>query len=379
MPLKRAESSDGSLQAAPPRKKPAFSTAAILQSVTGIVPPGTEAEMRHEKSVRERLPGHFPPDVVRQWEEWAEETPNTLAEVPEQQRLRQCLMPCKCLAPGVKAMVKPREQKELVTYANPGGRKLDKEDREREAARVKPLVEGEVSVGQSVAIRRAVESHVTPGYGTPFYVGDVIEVELEDAAPGTSTNAAGASGNNLELHIKHVIQNSDLSVLSCKALRAQVEARMGLEPGALYSRKEEFKQMVERELGPPANTPRAPLHAPPRRRIKRVHVHWRMPVSQNKFCNDILKPWRKACKQHHQWTLTCDKRNACNGGGGCTDARLTYWADANEIFEVGLKLKSSEAIDRRSKERLAQHDGLWFKLLGLDTSKVAKKRIKSKR
>lgn len=62
----------------------------------------------------------------------------------------------------------------------------------REALQRKPLMESDVPVGSTVAIRRDLtDPWKPPGYGTHFYLGDVLEVHcaVSEAAGGGSSAA----------------------------------------------------------------------------------------------------------------------------------------------------------------------------------------------
>lgn len=49
-----------------------------------------------------------------------------------------------------------------------------------------------------------------------------------------------------------------------------------------------------------------------KRKIERVTVHYRMPSYRNKFCDDICKPWLRACVGGHAWRRgVCDTAHAC--------------------------------------------------------------------
>ena len=69
-------------------------------------------------------------------------------------------------------------QQEIIAYSNAGGRQFQPADRQRQHAASKPLCSADVAVGSTVAIRRAAPASgdtFVGGYGTLFYVGDVLE------------------------------------------------------------------------------------------------------------------------------------------------------------------------------------------------------------
>ena len=171
---------------AQPRRKPKFDTGTIVQAVLG-------EDASAGKGVAQWCPSFFPPEVRENWHKWASQTPNRLSDVPEANRIRTCAMPRKCLPAGVQPQAAPRQQTDLITYRNPSGNGSSRQQLQRTADEQKPLVEGDIEVGQTVALKRA---ETTPtdeaGWNTPFYLGDVHEVrfaETEDGADSTGVRA----------------------------------------------------------------------------------------------------------------------------------------------------------------------------------------------
>jgi hypothetical protein len=61
------------------------------------------------------LPSFFPSDVQQIWVDWARRSPSTLADVPEEHRLRHCRMPMKCLPAGASTAVDKRLRSDRPT------------------------------------------------------------------------------------------------------------------------------------------------------------------------------------------------------------------------------------------------------------------------
>ena len=86
---------------------------------------------------------------------------------------------------------------------------------------------------------------------------------------------------------------------------------------------------------------------------------YRIPVCREKFCDDMCRPWVRACWGLHAWDAACDKRSACKtaaaANGANTDTtRMVHEAAACEIMEVGLTLSKAEALSKKSREHLAE-------------------------
>ena len=84
------------------RKKQPFDKQRVLLAVLGREAPGAPA---NAMGCAQRLPSFFPSDVQQIWVDWARRTPSTLADVPEEHRLRHCRMPVKCLPAGASTAV----------------------------------------------------------------------------------------------------------------------------------------------------------------------------------------------------------------------------------------------------------------------------------
>ena len=160
-------------------KKAPFSTENVLAAVLGK---DATAQEREIKGVRQHLPAYFPPDVAERWKEWSKRTPNHLSDVPEDLRLRECAMPRKCLPAGQQAVVIPRVQTDLITFRNEDSSGATRTELQRDAEARKALVEGDIVVGSTVALKKdATQQFDEPGWSTPFYLGDVLTVTLKPA------------------------------------------------------------------------------------------------------------------------------------------------------------------------------------------------------
>ena len=111
---------------------------------------------------------------------------------------------------------------------------------------------------------------------------------------------------------------------------------------------------------------------PPRRQIESIVLHYRMPLSRSKFVDDVTKPWVLACHgMCKPWTAACDNRTACKAAAkraGSTTTAMLHTADPREVMEAGLTLTALSQLDKKSRERLAEHgpaDRSWQAALGL--------------
>ena len=73
--------------------------------------------------VRSKMPNHVTQEDMNSWKKWHEETPARLEDVPAAERPLPLRMPMKHNAvPALEVAVVPvRQQKELISYNNPGG------------------------------------------------------------------------------------------------------------------------------------------------------------------------------------------------------------------------------------------------------------------
>ena len=225
-------------------------------------------------------------------------------------------MPNKCLPAGAATVVEARVQRELITYSNSDGRSIGKTTLARDADATRPLYEHDVKIGSSVGIKRQPIDPIKlgpGGYNTPFYIGDVIGITF--------------------------VASSDVMVVYAPE-------------GAASSSQ--------------------PAAAPPRR-IESLKLHFRMPLSRNKFHDDVKKPWALACNGLHEWTKACEQTGECRRAakaatGSVTATEMVYVAEADELMEADVGFQKGRQLTSKSCERLAEHgpaDGSWQALLGL--------------
>jgi hypothetical protein len=155
----------------------------------GKVPrPAPPAERRFDKdqvmevvgAVRKKAPEMLGPEAFAEWQAWHKSTPMSLDEVDAARNPLPLRMPQKCNpAPAVPP---PRrvaaEQQQLITYTNEGGEAYTAEQRLRDAAAREALQVKDVAVGTIIALK-AAEFMEEPGYGTLFYIGDVVGVTVK--------------------------------------------------------------------------------------------------------------------------------------------------------------------------------------------------------
>jgi hypothetical protein len=118
------------------------------------------------------------------WHAWHTSAAEKLSELPAPSRALPLTMPMKCTAAAGPALENARGPKpELITYNNPGGRTFTKEQRTREAASMaKALTKADVPVGSCVGVKREpADPMEPPGYGTPFYVAEIMSVNLSES------------------------------------------------------------------------------------------------------------------------------------------------------------------------------------------------------
>lgn len=135
------------------------------------------------RQLRVRASSLLPAEDMQEWVDWHAKAPSKLSEVDASERPLPLKMPMKCLpaAPDRVAVSTVREQEQLMVYQNPGGRVYSKAERERDAQQARQLTEDDLPVGSSVALKRHAGDPTEPGgYGTVFYIMDILSVELED-------------------------------------------------------------------------------------------------------------------------------------------------------------------------------------------------------
>ena len=120
---------------------------------------------------------------VGEWDQWASTTPASLDAVEESDWPLPIKMPRKCVQPAqgrAHAAEDPeRRQTEIIAYNNVGGRRFTSDARKRKAVETRCLKREDLGIGTTVLIKgEGREGSETPGWGTPFYLGDVMDVEL---------------------------------------------------------------------------------------------------------------------------------------------------------------------------------------------------------
>lgn len=303
---------------------PKFDKGKVLETVTKLSHPN-------------KLPQVITQSVLDEWRKWHEETPTCLEQIPDHLRLRTIAMPMKCAErlpePTHPAADQLPAQVELLTYANDdGGRVLKKDELQRNAHAIleRFLVADDVPVNSTVVI--AAQNAPTeedggepppapepsePGENTPFFVGDVLDVELDD----TPSASSGSSSSN--------------------------------EPSAPE---------------PGAPEPRVP-------HVRRVLVHYRMPYAKGAFCDNPKKSWKLAClcrqeyNLHHERYTECKSRRDANPqstSGQRGTVKYVDWLDADRVMETKVVLNKGLTITAVSKRRILNHqpaDKSWEHIL----------------
>ena len=180
-------------RAEPPPRGSAAGAAAGGRQEPGMAPPpqsaarglqtGVVKEFLQSIQRRDRLgPDFFNDAEKQQWDEWLDSVPADAAHSTDAQKLLPVQMPPKCLPRNTAGRstdaATSMSQQEIIAYSNAGGRQFQPADRQRQHAASKPLCSADVAVGSTVAIRRAAPASgdtFVGGYGTLFYVGDVLE------------------------------------------------------------------------------------------------------------------------------------------------------------------------------------------------------------
>ena len=149
------------------------------------------------------LPDIFTKEKMQEWQRWAEETPAHLDEIPAEQRLTTVAMPMKFVARPAEPPIQPAgmpPQVELLTFKNQTtGEETtkDKLDRDAQAQYHRYLVSEDVPVQSTIAIKNRYnanadatldEDKAVVGHDTPFFMGDVMEVEFKPEKATSSSD-----------------------------------------------------------------------------------------------------------------------------------------------------------------------------------------------
>ena len=279
-----------------------------------------------------RLPSVMTDDIRKQWNEWHASVPTSLAEIPMERRATyNFAMPMKCLPPSaVVEAPAARTQIELMAYQNTAqgdvkGAGISKQDVQRnaEAQLRSQLVASDVPKGSSVAVKNAsvgATSMLPVGERTPFLVGDVLEVELEEL--DTSSGSAAASASTGGPFVTRVLLH--------------------------------YRMPYAGEAA--SDDPKKPWFAAC-------------------LC-------RQKYNKNHERFIVC--RELCAKAEGSTSQALgtpkyVDWLPAHKIFETQLHFNQSQTLSMPTKKRICQADAEWIPLLGLKLEDAKKPRKLSRR
>ena len=106
------------------------------------------------------------------------------------------------------------------------------------------------------------------------------------------------------------------------------------------------------------------------RLIRGVDVHWCYPFFNGAPCDDVRRPWKRACVGLlHEWDASCDTRKkciACRQPDQSTSREWSY-VPAEALLEMGVKMTpTTHALAAGSKEKLAAYSATWAKALAKD-------------
>jgi hypothetical protein len=152
------------------------------ESARGLDPSGVQSFLRMLERQDRLGPDFLSDDDKNDWDAYLGSVPRSAAESMDARALLPVRMPPKC-RPRAASSAGPSgtsiEQTEIISYSNSGGgRQFQPGERQRQHAAKAPLLVHQVPVGSTVAIRRDRDILLdsTPGYGTVFYLGDVVEL-----------------------------------------------------------------------------------------------------------------------------------------------------------------------------------------------------------
>ena len=120
----------------------------------------------------------FNDEQKQQWQIWLDNEPDSADQVAAEDDPFPIRMPRKCIP-------RPRSeggeasssvQHEIISYSNVNGRQFSTDARRRQYQQGKPLPASSVPPGSALAVAKG-DSIRTPGFDTPFYIGDVLHVE----------------------------------------------------------------------------------------------------------------------------------------------------------------------------------------------------------
>ena len=273
-----------------------------------------------------RLPHVVGDESMAQWTEWARNVPTTLDEIPVSHRPLQggqLPMPVKCLAePSGAAVSLPVDdaQVELVAFNNREGgiaassSKRSQKELQQSATAVllsKGLTFDDLALESTVAIHTddAPTGNALPGEGTPFFVADVVRLQLE-------------GGQQWPLQASATATAEAASSAASAASAASSSTALAAPPPS-----------------PPALTTR----------VERLLVHYRMPKGGSGFCNDVTKPWEIAClcrqpyTRRHENLLECKARRD-NSAVSKEEMTVKFldWIEPKQVMVTKLKLTGKQ-------------------------------------
>ena len=272
--------------------------------------------------VARKMPSFLTGEEMHEWTEWHQSVPTTLSEVPKQALPLPMQMPVKCNEARPAAGPASREQKQLMTYRNPGGRgaphrrhlrtarrwshalmfaratsEYNTGQRGRDALHSLGLKREDVKLGSTVALCRAAgDPWRPPGYGTAFYLMDVGFV--------------------------------DTGVDGCVSTLTGV---------------------------------------------------YRLPMDSGLACDNEMKPWLISCCALHPWDGRCEKRPECvkRQAEASTTSKFQVTVDAATIFDTNITFTPSTGVlTAEAKRRLLQSapsDSDWQARLGVSARPTVKK------
>ena len=113
--------------------------------------------------------------------------------------------------------------------------------------------------------------------------------------------------------------------------------------------------------------------------LKRVLVHYRLPMGRSGPENDVSKPWKLACVcravhngHHEKWNACRAKRRGLSLQ--MATSKIVDWVAVDEVIETKLKLNQDERLHAGTKKRLLTHNAAWEDQLKMPKSKPGRSR-----
>lgn len=132
-------------------------------------------------------PGFIDDDDMALWEQWLNSEPDTVSQVSAAEWPLPISMPKKCIprAATGQGSTPADTQQEIISYSNVSGRRFTTDDRSRQYSQTQQLRADDLPVGSTIAINQSSPLSA-PGFGTPFYIGDVMAITSDDEGFVTS-------------------------------------------------------------------------------------------------------------------------------------------------------------------------------------------------